>query len=204
MLRLVLASASPRRRDLLKEAGYEFMIDPVKVSEIIDENLSPEAAVLDVARQKLEATLSLPKYSKQGNFLVLAADTMVFLDCKPLGKPKNPSQAEQYLVNLSAQTHSVITAVWLFPTDGRPAVSQVVTTLVTFRKLSAEEIRAYVASGDPMDKAGAYGIQGAAKNFVSRVEGSTSNVVGLPMEALESLIKKNGYILDRTKSNPDS
>ena len=133
-------------------------------------------------------------------FLVLAADTMVVLRGRHLGKPKDALQAEQYLASLSGQTHSVITALWLSPTDGRAAVSCAVTTLVTFRKLSADEIQSYVASGEPMDKAGAYGIQGQAKNFVSRVEGSTSNVVGLPMEELERLIAENGFIVGRTKS----
>jgi len=200
MLTLVLASQSPRRRDLLREAGYEFVLDPVKVSEIIDENLNPEGVVLDLAKIKAQAALRLPKYSENQDFLILSADTLVFLDDVPLGKPKNIEEAKSFLSRLSGRTHSVMTGVYLAVSGGGPAVGHVEITTVEFRKLSAQEIDEYVASGDPMDKAGAYGFQGPARKFVSRLEGLQSNVIGLPVEILEGLLKKNGWTVHRRKS----
>lgn len=200
MYNLVLASQSPRRRDLLTEAGYEFVVDPVKVSEIIDENLNPEGVVLDLAKIKAQATLRLPKYTESRDFLILAADTLVFLEDEPLGKPKNIEEAKSFLGRLSGRTHSVMTGVYLAVSGGGPAIGHVETSKVTFRELSSQEIDVYVASGDPMDKAGAYGFQGPAQKFVSRLEGLRSNVVGLPVEVLEGLLKKNGWSVHRRKS----
>lgn len=200
MFTLVLASQSPRRRDLLMEAGYEFVVDPVKVSEIIDENLNPEGIVLDLAKIKAQAVLQLPKYSKSQGFLILAADTLVFLDDQALGKPQNIAEAKSFLRRLSGRTHSVMTGVYLAISGGGPAIGHVETSKVTFRNLTDQEIDDYVASGDPMDKAGAYGFQGAAQKFVSRLEGLRSNVVGLPVEVLEGLLKKNGWTVHRRKS----
>lgn len=193
MLRLVLASQSPRRRELLTGAGFDFIVDPIKVSEIIDENVNPEAAALDLARQKASAALSNDKYLKQHGFLILTADTIVVSAGRALGKPKNFAEAEQILTELSAKTHSVITAIYLACSGHGPTAYHVEVSRVTFRSLSPGEISAYVATGEPMDKAGAYGIQGQGRNFVSRLEGSWSNVVGLPMEALESLLNRNGW-----------
>jgi septum formation protein len=199
MLRLVLASQSPRRSHLLREAGYEFIVDPVKVSEIIDENLNPEAMVLSLAQRKAEVALKSPKYLKSEDILILAADTLVISKGRALGKPKNTAEAEQFLVELSGQTHAVSTAICLAVAGGGPAASHVEVSKVTFRTLSAAEIRTYVESGEPMDKAGAYAIQGEASVFVSRLEGSWSNVVGLPLEALESLLKRNGWRIGKNR-----
>lgn len=200
MLRLVLASQSPRRRDLLREVGYDFVVDHVKVSEIIDENLNPEQVVLDLARKKATALLSSDKYRKQQGFLVLGADTLVVLDGQALGKPKNIEEAKAFLGRLSGQTHSVMTGFYLGISNQGPAAEAVEISKVTFRKLSPAEISDYVATGEPMDKAGAYAIQGLGGKFVSRLEGSKSNVVGLPLEALESLLKQNGWNVGRKKS----
>lgn len=200
MFSLVLASQSPRRRDLLTEAGFEFMVDPVKVSEIIDENLNPETVVLDLARQKAEASRSRPKYLKNHDFLILAADTLVVLDGRALGKPGNIEEAKLFLGRLSGRTHSVMTGVYLAVSGHGPVAGHVEISKVSFRNLSTEEIDAYVATGEPMDKAGAYGIQGQAWKFVSRLEGSKSNVVGLPLEALESLLSQHGWNIRRRKS----
>lgn len=200
MLRLVLASASPRRRDLLTEAGFDFVVDLVKVSEIIDENLTPEDAVLTVARQKLDAVRALPKYSNTPGFLLLSADTVVVLGGTILGKPRSVDEAEQFLASLSAKTHRVMTACYLAPSGGGPGIGHVETSKVTFRDLSEEEIRDYVRTGEPMDKAGAYAIQGEGRKFVSRLDGSWSNVVGLPVEALEGLLKRHGWNVHRRKS----
>jgi septum formation protein len=200
MLRLVLASQSPRRRDLLMEAGYDFDVDHVKVSEIIDENLTPDAVVLDLARQKALTALAMPKYSKTPGFLVLGADTLVILDGQALGKPKHIEEAHEFLGRLSGQTHSVMTGFYLGNSNQGPGAGAVEISKVTFRQLSRQEILDYVASGEPMDKAGAYAIQGHGGKFVSRLEGSRSNVVGLPLERLESFLKEHGWIVSRKKS----
>jgi septum formation protein len=203
MQRLVLASQSPRRRDLLKEAGFKFEVDAVKVSEIIGENVNPENVVLDLARKKANAVLNLPKYLKEPGFLILAADTLVVLDGRPLGKPSDEAQARYFLSQLAGRTHSVMTGLYLATSDQSRSescnVGHVEITKVTFRTLSQSEIEKYVATGEPMDKAGAYAIQGEGRKFVSSFVGSWSNVVGLPMEALESLLQKNAWIIDRRK-----
>lgn len=200
MLSLVLASQSPRRRDLLQEGGYEFVVDHVKVSEIIDENLNPERVVLDLARQKAQALLDTPKYMKAKGFLVLGADTLVVHDGRALGKPKNIEEAKFFLSRLSGQTHSVMTGIYLGESNQGLGHGHTEISKVTFRKLTVEEIDTYVRGGEPMDKAGAYAIQGDGGKFVSRLEGSRSNVVGLPMEALEKLLKQNGWNVGRKKS----
>jgi septum formation protein len=197
MLRLVLASQSPRRRDLLTEAGFDFLVDPVKVSEIIDENVNPEAAVLDLALQKAMAALDRPKYLEKQGFLILAADTVVVAKDRVFGKPENKAEAVQFLTELGNKTHRVMTALYLACSGHGPTAYHVEVSHVTFRSLSPSEIQAYVESGEPMDKAGAYAIQGEGRKFVSRLEGSWSNVVGLPMEALESLLKRNGWQVSR-------
>ena len=127
---------------------------------------------------------------------------MVILDEVALGKPQNFVEAEKFLRLLSGRSHRVITALGLAPTDHGRGADHVEETVVTFHALTDEDIRKYVATGEPMDKAGAYGIQGAASKFVSRVDGSWSNVVGLPVEALEELLKRNGWNINRKKSNP--
>lgn len=198
-MRLILASASPRRRELLQEAGYDFTVDPVKVSEIIDENLNPSVNALDIARRKGEVARSQDKYLKLRDYLILSADTLVVLDGKALGKPKNSAEARLFLSSLSGKMHSVITAIWLGPDQG-PAIQHLEETKVQFRILTDQEIQDYIATGEPMDKAGAYAIQGLGGKFVSKFSGSWSNVVGLPMESFERLVKENGWNLCRNKA----
>lgn len=199
-MKLILASQSPRRRELLDQAGFEFSTFPVKVSENIDENLNPEVQVRTLALRKAEACINQNKQLKSQGFLVLGADTMVFLANQSLGKPADFSQAVDFLSRLSGQTHRVITGLALVPTDHSPAWVGHSVTEVTFRSLSSEEIVEYVQTGEPMDKAGAYGIQGLAQKFVSSKSGSWSNVVGLPLESLELALKERGWNVDRKKS----
>lgn len=199
MPQLILASTSPRRRELLEKAGFEFTVDTVKVSEIIDENLTVRDVVLDLATLKAVSLLE-QKYSGRSGFLILAADTLVSLGEEPLGKPRDVDEAVAFLTRLSGRTHCVRTGVVLIQSDRLHSASFVGETNVSFRELSKAEIEAYVASGEPMDKAGAYGIQGEARKFVSKVEGSWSNVVGLPIEMLEEVLNQNGWFIDRTKS----
>jgi septum formation protein len=197
VLEIALASQSPRRRELLENAGFGFRLFPVKVSEIFDENLNPAEVVSHLATVKARAAIEQNKELKSPGFLLLTADTLVFYEGKHLGKPENPDEAMRFLRLLSGKMHSVMSGFCLRETGATNFYTESVETLVEFRKLSEEEIRAYVATGEPLDKAGAYGIQGAGGKFVSSFRGSKSNVVGLPMERLESALKENGWNVRR-------
>jgi septum formation protein len=197
MMKLVLASQSPRRRELLESAGYEFTVSPVKVSEIFSETMNPPDVASHLATIKAEACPQQYKDLNSPGFLILGADTIVVLGDQILGKPENRVQAEEFLLRLSSNTHRVMTGIALLQSGATKVWTAVETTEVRFRKLSSEEIRAYVATGEPMDKAGGYGIQGAAKEFVSSISGSWSNVVGLPLERLERALEENGWTVGR-------
>ena len=197
MLQLALASQSPRRRELLTSAGFEFHLFPVKVSEIFDENLTGEAVVSHLATLKGLAAIDQYNQLKSPGFLVLSADTIVILEGHVLGKPENSQQAAEFLRRLSGKTHSVMSGVHLRESGSTKVWTGFSETKVEFRILSAQEIDTYVASGEPMDKAGAYAIQGEAGKFVSSYLGSWSNVVGLPMELFEEALEKNGWNVAR-------
>jgi len=180
-LKLILASGSPRRADLLRGAGLDFEIVVPNVDETPLPGEAPDAFVMRTAREKAE---SIPA----SNAVILAADTAVVDGDRILGKPLDAADAAAMLRSLSGRTHEVMTGVCLrFP--NRTACFHI-ETRVTFRKLSEKEIVDYVASGEPMDKAGAYAIQGGAAKTVRQVKGSYSNVVGLPLcEVIEKLEK---------------
>jgi septum formation protein len=197
MLEIALASQSPRRRELLSQAGISFRVFPVKVSEIIDENLKPAEAASQIATRKVRACIEQNKELKEQGFLVLGADTIVVLGNTILGKPQNFSEAERYLRSLSGKTHRVITGFYLWESASTKVWTGAEMTEVKFRILGAEEIADYIATGEPMDKAGAYAIQGLGAKFVSSYTGSWSNVVGLPMERLEKALKENGWNVHR-------
>lgn len=150
-----------------------------------------------LATVKARAAIEQNKELKQQGFLLLTADTLVFYEGKHLGKPENPDEAMRFLRLLSGKMHSVMSGFCLWETGATNFYTESVETLVEFRSLSEEEIRAYVATGEPLDKAGAYGIQGEGGKFVSSFKGSKSNVVGLPMERLESALKENGWNVRR-------
>jgi septum formation protein len=175
-MRLVLASASPRRTDLLREAGYLFEVEPADVDESELAGEPPAAYVVRVAAMKARAVAA-----RHPDAMILAADTTVVLDGAMLAKPTDDADATRMLGLLSGRTHDVLTGVVLVRT-GRES-SALVGTRVRFRPLTAAEIERYVASGEPHDKAGAYGVQGLAARFVESVDGSYSNVVGLPVGA---------------------
>ena len=189
---LVLASASPRRSMLLREGGYSFVTVKASVSEVLEERVVPEIGVRQLATRK--AQVGMTHWLKSGGDtqdIVLGADTMVVLNDQILGKPTSPEEAVQMLQNLSGRTHEVLTGVSLVSGSGR-FVEDVVKTIVHFRHLEADEIMSYVVSGEPMDKAGAYGIQGEAGQFVTSIQGSLTNVIGLPMEYLTVQLKAWG------------
>ncbi|ASD64958.1 Maf family protein [Bdellovibrio bacteriovorus] len=187
---LILASESPRRKQLLSEAGFSFDVVPVKVSEIPNKNLNVNDQILDIARRKASAALPLLKSSRTDAFIVLCADTEVIFDGAPLGKPADRQDAYRILKLLSGKYHEVITAVCLVESSTGKEVSQTETTKIYFRELTDDEIWTYIDTGEPMDKAGAYGIQGQGGKFVDHFEGPFDNVVGLPVELVKNLLSK--------------
>jgi septum formation protein len=193
MHQLILASQSPRRLELLQSIGIRCQVDSVKVSEIFDENLNLEAAVQDVARRKAEALVGARKYPKGKRILVLGADTVVVLDGRVLGKPVDAAEATEFLRLLSGKTHSVMSGVCLIDVDLDFSWTGLDSTSVRFRELTGSEMDDYVRSGEPMDKAGAYAIQGGARDFVAEYRGSWSNVVGLPLELLQKTFTERGW-----------
>jgi septum formation protein len=173
-MRIRLASGSPRRAELLRSAGFDLVVTPSSVPEQRMAAESPEAYVERLAREKAGEV-----WDRFSDLPVLGADTVVVQQGEVLEKPRDDGDAVRMLTTLSEQRHSVITGfAWVH--SGGVQVERV-ETVVQFRHLTAAEISAYVASGDPMDKAGGYGIQSGAAHFVSRIEGSYTNVVGLPM-----------------------
>ena len=187
---LILASASPRRADLLREARIDVEIQPADVNEDVEPGEGPEAYVRRVADAKGRAV----SRRMPGRF-VLAADTAVVVDGEILGKPSNREDAARMLRLLSGRSHLVISGVSLMR-DGEPAVqTEVETTVVEFAEISPAEIVWYVTSGESMDKAGGYGIQGLASRFVTRIAGSYTNVVGLPIAVVYRMCMKAGLLL---------
>ena len=184
-MRLVLASASPRRRELLAAAGLEFDVDPVDIDETKRTEESPASYVERVARAKAEAAAR-----RHTDRVVLAADTAVVIDGDVLGKPRGDVEAARMLRRLAGRTHDVLTGVAV-ARDGQ-ITSTVERTTVQMASLSDAEIRWYVATGEAGDKAGAYAIQGLASRFVPRIEGSYSNVVGLPVATVLQLLRSSG------------
>lgn len=187
---LILASASPRRAELLRAAGIDFTVRVADVDETQWPDEPPRAYVLRLSRAKAQAVAS-------GAELVLGADTTVVINKETAGKPVDAADAKRMLQALSGQWHEVLTAVTLV--QGDHALSEVEVTRVKFAALSEAEIDWYVATGEPMDKAGAYGIQGYASRFVERIEGSYSNVVGLPVHMVYRMLREE----DRRQETED-
>jgi septum formation protein len=182
---LILASASPRRRELLAQAGFSFEVVPADVPEVRKLGEDPIRFVTRLAREKAEAVAA--SRSITPDTIVLGADTIVVVDEEVLGKPQDAADAARMLRLLSGQTHQVITGVCLAKGRERQRAAEV--TFVRFATLSDEEIDAYVATGEPLDKAGAYAIQGRAGRWVPRIHGCYFNVVGLPLALVSSMIE---------------
>ena len=184
---LVLASASPRRRDLLTELGVAFSVRAAAVDETPPPRAAPDAAAREIAQRKALAVLA-----DAPGATVLAADTIVVAaDGEFLGKPADAADARRMLGKLSGTTHRVVTGVCLAKSGAAPQTLSE-TTAVTMRPLTPAEIDAYVASGECFDKAGAYAIQESGDRFVTRVDGSWTNVVGLPMEPVVRMLRGAG------------
>ncbi len=196
---LILASASPRRQELLRAAGIAVTVQPTNIPEV---PLDGEAAKVFAERLAREKAWAI--FKQRPTDFVLGADTVVVVGKEILGKPRNPADAERMLRLLSGRNHEVTTGVCVMgPKTNVPANPKAEsalgntrseTTTVTMATLTDEEIRAYVASGEPMDKAGAYAIQGMASRWIPRIEGDYSNVVGLPVALVYRMLKEAGGI----------
>ena len=181
----MLASSSPRRQELLQRAGFQFEVRPSTAEEVCRSGESAEGFARRAAREKsLDVAASSPPGS-----LVLGADTVVVINGLILGKPTDRDDAARMLRILSGATHRVVTGVCLVRAPAQIEAVAHETTMVKFRDLEEEEIRDYVASGEPLDKAGAYAIQGLASRFVTRIEGCYFNVVGLPIPLVYEMLK---------------
>jgi len=186
MRRLILASASPRRRELLTQAGFTFEVRPADVNEDIHREEDPTSYVVRLAKNKAREAY---EQVREPSAIVLGADTTVTLDGHVLLKPEDGSDAIRMLRMLSGRTHRVITGVAITTASGTDVAAEV--TGVQFRRLLEKEIVDYVASGEPMDKAGAYGIQGYAARWIPRIEGCYFNVVGLPIALACSMLERH-------------
>ena len=184
---LVLASASPRRRELLTQAGYTFTVHPAHVPEDPLPGEAPIPYVTRLAREKAEAVFRELSTKTPGPLQVVGADTTVTLDNQILAKPEDPADAARILRLLSGRSHHVITGVAVVTAGSTEVAAEV--TAVRFLSLSDAEIESYVATGEPMDKAGAYAIQGRAACWIPRVEGCYFNVVGLPLALVAAMLE---------------
>lgn len=195
---IYLASRSPRRRELLRQIGINFEIVPLReaprypadVDETPRAGETPDVYVLRVAREKAQAAVAITSVRRLALRPVLAADTTVVRDDAILGKPANAAAAARMLESLAGRAHRVLTAVAV--TAGDEIVTRVSESQVWFRALTPEEIRRYVATGESTDKAGAYAVQGRAAAFITRIEGSYSGIMGLPLAETAELLRSHG------------
>lgn len=186
--KLILASSSPRRQELLRQEGINFEVSPADIPEEQRLGEPPIDYAVRLAQEK-----ALKVAAKFPAAMVLGADTIVVVDQQILGKPTDAQDAARMLQLLSGRTHQVITAVSLVTAEGH-VDTRSLTTNVNFRALTRQEIEHYVAGGEPMDKAGAYAIQGGAAPWVTRLEGDYSNVVGLPLPLVQEMLRDSGFL----------
>ncbi|MEO0072676.1 MAG: Maf family protein [candidate division WOR-3 bacterium] len=185
--RIILASSSPRRRKLLSMLGIKFFVIAPDVSEEHYKSLSPKTLALKLAEKKVQAVASKIKTG-----IVIGVDTLVIIDNKVLGKPNSRQEAREMLNLLNNNTHQVISGLVVLVLPEKKLIKTTELTKVTFRKLSSREIKDYLNTQEPYDKAGAYGIQGQGGRFVKQIDGCYYNVVGLPLTKLIRILKKLG------------
>jgi len=186
---LILASGSPRRRELLQGIGVVFTVIPSDTAEAAQPGELPQEYALRVAGEK-----ALDIARRHPGVWILGADTIVEIAGEVLGKPRETTDGRRMLRLLSGRTHQVMTAFILLDGEGHVRARQVVTSRVTFKPLSDVQIHAYLATGEPFDKAGAYAVQGLGASLVERVEGSYTNVVGLPMDEVQAALHTAGLL----------
>jgi septum formation protein len=191
MKRIILASASPRRKELLEKIGLKFEVEPSNYAEDMHSNLSPDELARAISLGKARAVAR-----KHKNAIVIAADTFIVFRGKIMGKPNTEAEARKMLLTLKGKSHSVITGFTIMDTEENKVLTKSVETVIHIKKLTPKEIDAYVKSKEPLDKAGAYAIQGLGSVIVERIEGDYFNVMGLPLSALaESLTEFGIHIL---------
>ena len=191
-MKLILASASPRRAQVLRDAGISFSV----VSSAIDETPYPEETPQRMVERLADAKAELVAAGAVGPAILVAADTVVALDGQVLGKPRSTDDARRMLQLFSGRTHAVVTGVSMIRLPEMERRRFVETTLVTFRSLSADEISRYLATEEPYDKAGAYAIQGQAGRYIPRIDGCYFNVVGLPLARVVENLQELGWSED--------
>jgi septum formation protein len=188
-MKLILASASTRRAEILRDAGFHFTM----LSSAVDETAYPGESPQDLVQRLAVAKAELVAARAVGPAIIIGADTEVTLDGHIFGKPRSSDDARRMLEKLSGRTHSVVTGVALIRLPDAERITFVESTLVHFAALSPEQITAYLATGEAHDKAGAYGIQGHAGRFIPRIEGCYFNVVGLPLARLTHALTELGW-----------
>jgi septum formation protein len=191
-MRLILASSSPRRAKVLRNAGFVFEIRPADVDETRQPHEAAEDYVRRVAQAKARA-IAEPARADRERAIVIAADTIVLAEGQILGKPRDAEDARRMLRLFSGKTHEVLTALSVINVPAAKEALHVEKTRVEFLKMSEEEIETYIQTGEPVDKAGAYGIQGIAGRFATRIEGCYFNVLGLPLSRLWTTLQSLGW-----------
>jgi septum formation protein len=187
---VVLASSSPRRKELLEKTGLKFIVDAAEINEDHGRAVKPAELAKTISLEKANVVAA-----RHPRSIIIAADTFGVLDGRLLGKPRDEDEARRMLGRMGGRRHRVITGFTILDTETGKAVSKAVETMVYFRKLDGEEIEAYVRTGEPLDKAGAYAIQGLGALLVDRIEGDYYNVIGLPLSSLARELKRFGVIL---------
>jgi len=185
--KIILASASPRRKEILKKTGLKFVVDASDYEEDLSLRMPARRLARYLSCEKAKAVAN-----RYRNAIIIAADTIVCLNNKVFGKPHNYSEAKRMLSILNGRNHYVITGFTIIDTGEGQSVSRSVVTKVYFKRMTMKEIDSYVRSGEPLDKAGAYAIQGLGAAIVKKIEGDYNNVVGLPIDALMKALRKFG------------
>jgi len=187
--KLLLASSSPRRKQLLEDIGLKFDVLPADIDEDINKGELPEELTLRLAEKKAKTSAKNVKDS-----WVIGADTIVYIDNRILGKPSDIHEARKMLLLLSGRYHKVVTAFCFFNSATGEIIKRVAESMVKIKNLTDKEIEDYLNTGEPLDKAGAYAVQGIAGFMVEKIEGSYTNVVGLPMEEFQKVLEETGII----------
>ncbi len=187
MKKIILASASPRRKELLEKIGLKFEVEAADIKEDLNSGLPPNELVKELSLQKAKAVAK-----KHPDAIIIGADTIGVLEGEIIGKPHTPAEAKKMLRLLNGKSHFVITGFTIIDTKTGKTVSKSVETKVYFRKLTEAEIDAYVKTGEPLDKAGGYAIQGLGALVVEKIEGDYYNVIGLPLSLLMESLKEFG------------
>lgn len=193
MRKIILASGSPRRKQILEQVGLNFIVEVSDYEEKSIPGVSPSEFVETLSLEKANVVAK-----NHNDAIIIGADTIVVLDNQILGKPKTKQDAREMLKKLSGNTHSVFTGFTIIDTVNKRTITNHVETKIRFKNLSEEEIRAYIETGEPMDKAGAYGVQDKGALFVEHIEGDYSSVMGLPIVKIFEILKELGIDILKT------